>query len=128
MIRIAVHLLDRILTEAAASPAYEVCGLLLGSGTRIEQVVATANVAADPAQAFEVDPVALFAALRAGREGGLALIGHYHSHPNGSAEPSLRDRAAAEPGRIWIIVGNGTARAWLAGEDGFRELALVNDS
>lgn len=121
-------LLDRILAEAAASPTREICGLLLGSDMRIAQLRPALNVAPDPARAFEIDPAILFAALRAAREGGAMVIGHYHSHPNGSAEPSARDLAAAEPGKLWIIVGNNVARAWLADRSGFRALELVNDS
>jgi proteasome lid subunit RPN8/RPN11 len=121
-------LLEQILGLAADSPAHEVCGLLLGEGYRIDRIVPTANVAADPARWFEIDPAALFAALRAERAGGPRVIGHYHSHPNGSAQPSPHDAAAAEPGKLWMIVGGGVARMWLAEAAGFRELALINDS
>jgi proteasome lid subunit RPN8/RPN11 len=125
---IPLILIERILAEAAASPRSEICGLLLGTGLRVEWIVPAANVAAAPAQAFEIDPATLFATLRAERGGGAGIIGHYHSHPNGSAEPSPRDLAAAEPGKLWIIVGAGGARAWLAEANGFRALELVNDS
>ncbi|WP_398288699.1 M67 family metallopeptidase [Sphingomonas nostoxanthinifaciens] len=122
---IAADLLDAILAHAAADPTREVCGLLLGSAGQIEEARATANVAADPSCWFEVDPSALIAALRAERRGGPCLIGHYHSHPNGRPEPSPRDAAAAEPGRLWLIVGGGVARLWCAGADGFREGPLT---
>jgi proteasome lid subunit RPN8/RPN11 len=128
MVIFPAGLLDQICRDAAVSPTHEICGLLLGDERRVDAIVPTANVAADPARWFEIDPAALFAALRAERAGGPRVIGHYHSHPNGSAEPSPRDAAAAEPGKLWLIVGGGIARMWLAGEAGFRELALVNDS
>lgn len=105
-------------------PALEVCGLLFGTANEISHALATANVAADPATRFEIDPRALFAALRAERAGGPRLIGHYHSHPDGRATPSPRDVEAAEPGKLWLILGGGHARLWLAGRDGFGELAL----
>jgi proteasome lid subunit RPN8/RPN11 len=127
-VTIPAALLDRVLAEAAASPAQEICGLLLGDAHRIDAIVPAANVAADPACWFEIDPAILFAALRAERAGGPRVIGHYHSHPNGSAVPSPRDAAAAEPGKLWLIVGGGIARMWLAGAAEFRELALINDS
>jgi proteasome lid subunit RPN8/RPN11 len=111
---IARHLYERILAHVAAEPEREVCGLLFGGGGRIVAVEPSANVAPNPADSFEVDPRALFAALRTERAGGAPLIGHYHSHPNGRAEPSPRDAAAAEPGRLWLIVARGTARAWFA--------------
>ncbi|WP_326521544.1 M67 family metallopeptidase [Sphingomonas abietis] len=80
---------------------------------RIATVLSTTNVAAHPADSFEIDPAALFAALRAERTGGDRLIGHYHSHPNGLATPSARDALmATSPGRLWLIVAAGAARLW----------------
>jgi proteasome lid subunit RPN8/RPN11 len=110
--------------EAAASPDREVCGLLLGRPGLIERALPTANVAPDPTCWFEVDPQALFAALRAERVGGAQVLGHYHSHPSGSADPSPRDRAAAEPGRLWLILSNGAARLWRAGTSDFQPLLM----
>jgi proteasome lid subunit RPN8/RPN11 len=120
-------LLDHILSEAAASPAREICGLLFGDAGTIAEARAAANVAADPSRWFEIDPAALFAAHRAERAGGPRLIGHYHSHPGGKAEPSANDLAAAEPGRLWLIVGGGVIRAWFAVDGGFQEAVLLTD-
>jgi proteasome lid subunit RPN8/RPN11 len=109
---IASDVLDAILAAAITAPDSEVCGLLFGTINHIAAAAPTANVAANPADSFEIDPAALFAALRAERAGGAQTIGHYHSHPNGRPEPSARDAAAAEPGRLWLIVGGGVARLW----------------
>lgn len=117
--------LGALLDRAAATPDREVCGLLFGAPDRIDRAEAAANVADRPQDTFEIDPRALFAALRAERAGGGRMIGHYHSHPNGSAEPSPRDLAAAEPGRYWLIIGGGVARLWVMENDRFRELQLV---
>jgi len=118
-VRISRALLDRILAQAAADPDREVCGLLLGEPERVEDIIPTRNVAPDPARAFEIDPAALFAAIRAERDGGARLIGHYHSHPNGSPVPSPRDaEAAREQGRLWLIAAAGEARAWRAATGG----------
>lgn len=114
-VTISSALLDAILAHAAADPEREVCGLLFGRGDGIEDAVAEANVSAHPTDSFELDPAALFAAMRAERGGGRALLGHYHSHPRGPARPSARDAAAAgEPGRLWLIVGDGEVTAWRA--------------
>lgn len=124
MVGIAAGLLEEILARAGATAEVEVCGLLFGTPERIEAVRHTANSAAEPQDSFEVDPAALLAALRAERGGGARLVGHYHSHPNGLAVPSARDLAAAEPGRLWLIIGGGEARLWLAEKRGFRALPL----
>jgi proteasome lid subunit RPN8/RPN11 len=118
-------LLEEILAVAAAAPRHEVCGLLFGTNHGIDHIQPTENVADRPQDTFEIDPEALFAALRAERAGGPRLIGHYHSHPNGRAEPSPRDLAAAEPGKYWLIIGGGAARLWLAGPSGFTEVKLI---
>ena len=122
---VAHALIAHLLAEAAASPEHEICGLLFGTATRIDEARATANVAADPTRRFEIDPAALLAAHRTERAGGARVIGCYHSHPGGRAEPSARDAADAEPGRLWLIAGGGELRAWRAGADGFRPVPLT---
>ena len=108
-----------IRAAAAASPDQEVCGLLFGTGARVEAAQACRNVAAEPARRFELDPVALLAAHRAARAGGPSIVGHYHSHPSGSPSPSTWDAdAAAADGAIWLIVAGGELRGWRAVEAG----------
>jgi desampylase len=72
-----------------------------------------ANVAGNPATAFEIDPAALIAAHKAERAGGAKLIGHYHSHPNGVCAPSTVDaRNADVVGQYWLIVAGAEIRVW----------------
>ena len=126
-LEISSALLARLLAEAAASPAAEVCGVLFGNGGRIVAAEACMNVAADPARAFEIDPAALFSAHRRARGGGLAVIGHYHSHPTGVAEPSATDAASAMgDGAVWLIVAGGEARAWRTLQAGAFEPVLLS--
>ena len=113
-IAIARSLLDQILGHAAASPDREVCGLLFGDSGQISEARSAPNIANDPARTFEVDPRALFDAMKAQRAGGPKIIGHYHSHPNGSVEPSERDAAVAEPATLWLIVAGGKTALWMA--------------
>ncbi len=102
-----------ILDHAAQTPELEVCGLLFGEGNAIEDARPTDNVASDPATSFEIDPQALFSAIRAAREGGPQLIGYYHSHPSGEALPSRHDHAMAlDIGRLWLIAASGELTAW----------------
>ena len=115
-IAIARSLLDQILAEAAASPDREICGLLFGDCGKISEARPAPNIADDPARTFELDPGALFAAMKAERAGGPKIIGHYHSHPNGRVEPSEHDAEAAEPGSLWMIVAGGRASLWMAEE------------
>lgn len=114
-----------LLLESVAAHPRECCGLLLGSGGRIEAALPTANVHPEPARHFEIDPAALIAAHRAAREGGPQVLGYYHSHPNGLAEPSATDLAMASgDGRLWAIVAAGDVTWWRDGEAGFEPLCL----
>lgn len=96
---LAPALRAQILAEARAASPRECCGLLEGDGRRITALHPTRNLAAEPDR-FEIDPAEQFALLRAGRR----IVGCYHSHPGGAAEPSPRDAAhAGEVGFLWLI-------------------------
>jgi desampylase len=123
-IAISPVLLQMIRAEADASPGHEICGLLFGTDHRIEALQKVTNVARRTEDTFELDPAALIAAHRAQRAGGARIIGCYHSHPNGRADPSDRDRDAAEPGSLWLIVGT-TIKVWRRTRDAFIQLKLI---
>jgi desampylase len=106
--------------EATRALHRECCGLLLGKGNRVALAQPAANVHPQPASHFEIDPKALITAHRAMRAGGLELLGYYHSHQGGRAEPSAADRAAASgDGRIWAIVAGGEVSWWRDRPGGF---------
>jgi proteasome lid subunit RPN8/RPN11 len=118
--------LEGILAEARRAYPSEACGLLLGSGRRIERGQPTQNVHPTPQTHFEIDPRALIDAHRATRQGGPAVLGYYHSHPTGRAEPSATDRAMAHgDGSVWGIVAGGDVAFWRDGEDGFAKLSYI---
>ncbi|MGL4314132.1 MAG: M67 family metallopeptidase, partial [Sphingomonas sp.] len=111
---------------ASVAQPREACGLLFGEAARIAEVSLCANVAADPLRHFEIDPAALFAALRAERAGGPKLIGYWHSHPSGKPTPSATDRAMAAPdGKYWLIVADGDVALWRASPTGLIASDLV---
>ncbi len=92
---------------------------MFGTAASIDDATLCNNVAGDPSTTFEIDPTALIAAHRAMRAGGTQLIGHFHSHPIGHAEPSVRDAAAANgDGMFWLIIAQGEARLWRAVDGG----------
>lgn len=110
---------ELIHRAAAAAVPEEACGLLFGTGERIDRASVAANVAADPRRHFEIDPAALFAALKAVRAGGERIVGYWHSHPSGNTRPSRTDAAmAAGDGRLWLIAGYTGVALWRAVEAG----------
>lgn len=111
--------LDGIEIISTAAAPREACGLLLGEGACVTAMTQADNVSLTPKTHFEIDPRALFAALRAERSGGPALLGYWHSHPSGEAAPSATDAAMAAPdGKLWLIAGGGRVTAWRAVEKG----------
>lgn len=123
-IEVSSAILRRLLDEAERARPNEACGLLLGRDARVESVARCANVHPQPERRFEIDPHALIEAHRAARHGGPQVIGYYHSHPRGPAEPSATDRAhATGDGRAWAIVGEGKVGWWLDGPNGFEPLS-----
>ena len=99
----------QIEREARAAFPRECCGLV--EGRREEsRAVATAlhpvkNLSPDTDR-FELDPAAHLRLLREARQAGREIIGCYHSHPNGRAEPSKADAAGAgETDFLWLIAG-----------------------
>ncbi|GBF05402.1 Mov34/MPN/PAD-1 protein [Deinococcus aerius] len=73
-------------------------GRLMASGAEAAALYPLANVSSDPERTYLAHPGHLLRALRAMEAAGLTLVGLYHSHPRGPAEPSLTDtRLAAYP-------------------------------
>ncbi len=104
---------------AAAAVPRECCGLIAGvrdaDTIRATDLHPAANLAPDTDR-FEIAPADHFRALHAARLRGTAIVGCYHSHPGGRAQPSPRDReGAAEAGFVWLIA--------VPGGDGVAELA-----
>src|ERR1700743_1622068 len=93
--------------EASAAFPRECCGLIEGrrDGDTIHAIALypARNLAVE-ADRFEIDPADHFRALHKARANGHEIVGCYHSHPNGVAEISARDREGAmDDGFVWLI-------------------------
>ncbi|MFC4291949.1 Mov34/MPN/PAD-1 family protein [Sphingorhabdus arenilitoris] len=98
---------------------YECCGLLLGDGQQVLRLLPAKNVASDTRCNFEIDPAVLLSVQKAQRQGGLSLLGYYHSHPNGKAGPSMTDaKMASADGKYWLIIAQDEVTAWSASHKG----------
>ena len=112
-------ILDDLRRYAKAAAPEEACGLLFGEGGAVLRAVLANNVAVNRLHFFEIDPAALIAAEKGMRGGGEAIIGYFHSHPEGSVEPSQTDAAMAAPdGRMWLITNGYDVAAWQAVANG----------
>ena len=105
--RLPAALRDRIAAEAQHAFPRECCGLLEGRREGGEIVVTAVHAArnlSDRTDRFEIAPDDHLAIQRAARGRGNAVVGCYHSHPNGRAEPSRHDQGgASEAGYAWLI-------------------------
>ncbi len=80
----------------------EGCGLLVGRGEHVEDVVASPNIAAS-ARIYEIDSRVLLATDQRCRRESLDLMGVFHSHTHSAAYPSPTDVAQA-PDPAWHYV------------------------
>jgi len=132
-----IHFTPRQLQDIRdlAERAYpdECCGLLVGVVDANDEVTVTRiapspNVRIDAggdggADRFEIDPQIRFDLMRALQGGDEDIVGHYHSHPDHPAEPSIHDLDMAfEPELVWLIVAvhqgqSADARAWRLNRD-----------
>ena len=131
-IRISSDLLAAIAGHAARVWPNECCGLLVGAGDRIDEVVATRNALAHPSR-YQIDPQEHIDTNRRLRGTSRSVVGAYHSHPRTDAVPSPRDlQEAYYPDFVWLIVslrkGTPEYRIYGIARGAATELELIVDS
>lgn len=112
ILQIDAKLTKQMVDSAEAAFPAEACGLIIGRGKgqliRVTRVVPAGNLLATTDDRFELDPAIRIAVEKELRDSGTKdrIVGHYHSHTDGTADPSATDRAMAhEPELAWLIVG-----------------------
>jgi proteasome lid subunit RPN8/RPN11 len=93
-IELADGIAARLVAHARAAAPRECCGFLVGSGSRVEEFVPTANVDPDPSR-YRIDPASHIELNRRLRGSARSILGVYHSHPRGGDAPSPSDVAEA---------------------------------
>jgi proteasome lid subunit RPN8/RPN11 len=97
-----------IREQARAERPRECCGFLLGSARAIRFALPMPNVAPAPATRYRIDDQAHLEVRRWLRQvrPPLAIVGVYHSHPEGDAVPSATDVGEAYyPDWLYVIAG-----------------------
>jgi len=111
----------------------ECCGMLVGvvdadDKVTVTRVIPSPNVRIDAGggggeDRFEIDPQIRFDLMRALQGRNEDIVGHYHSHPDHPAEPSIHDLDMAfEPNLVWLIVAvnqgqSADTRTWRLNRD-----------
>lgn len=120
--------LQAVRMHAASVFPEECCGFLLGvaeegGGAEVHRILAARNEHPDRRRdRFLIAPETVLAARREARAQGFEVIGYYHSHTDGTAEPSEHDRRDAWPATSYLIVpvdegAAGPPRSWRLRED-----------
>jgi proteasome lid subunit RPN8/RPN11 len=112
----ATSVLGAIIAHARDDAPDECCGLLVGSGERIDEAVRTPSLERS-ATRYQVDPSSHIALIKRLRGSDRAIVGAYHSHPHSPATPSASDIAEAYyPEFVYVIVSLAESepdvRAW----------------
>ena len=130
-IEISPALADAIRAKALAAFPRECCGLLEGvrqeGNFHVTALHPARNVCPAPHR-FEMDARDQFLAQKGARQRGRSIIGCYHSHPGGPAQPSSADRdGAGEEEFLWLIAGSDGLKAFIYREGEFDVLSLGAD-
>ncbi len=90
----------------------EACALLVGSRRDlddiiVEEVILSDNIAEDRQRYFEIDPAVRIRLERELRGAPNEIVGVFHSHPGGPAQPSKTDAGQViEKQFIWLIAAS----------------------
>jgi proteasome lid subunit RPN8/RPN11 len=129
--------LRQIMDAAEAAYPNECCGLLVGHRqpngvVEVTRVHPSANLRPQRDR-FEIDPRLWVDLARALGKGPHQVVGLYHSHPDGPAQPSAVDlQAAWGEELVWLIVavtaaGEGAAQAGQTGGQAVHVTAHILD-
>ena len=120
---------DQIIREARTAHPRECCGLIEGIYKEEAAHAAACHPIRNLAQSndrFELNPAQHIQFLKALRGTGREIIGCYHSHPNGRAEPSPRDlEGATGENFLWLIAADNTLSAFVHAASAFRPVHLA---
>ena len=110
MIELTRAAYDEIVYRAYEGGNAEICGVLAGDRgddgdpSVVTETYAAENVAETPEIRYLIDPEEQLELIETVEEGGLDVVGFYHSHPTGPTHPSETDAARATwPDRSYVI-------------------------
>ena len=121
--KISRALLDQIHRHLESGYPNEVCGVMLGNGGIITEIVSADNQRTDSARnRYLIDPLAYMKIEKDADRRNIQVFGIYHSHPDVAARPSETDRQAGFPNLSYLIasVVKGKAvesRSWRLRDD-----------
>jgi proteasome lid subunit RPN8/RPN11 len=98
-------LLDQIHRHLELGYPNEACGVMLGTGGIITEIVSADNQRTDSARnRYLIDPLVYMKIEKDADRRNIQVLGIYHSHPDVAARPSETDRQAGFPNLSYLIV------------------------
>lgn len=120
--------IERLRECARRAHPQECCGLLIGErrggNGHVEAIIPAENIAeGDRTKNYQIDWKTLFETVRRTRHETKDIIGFYHSHPDGSVEPSRKDTESAWVRHSYVLIPTGTVdgngpTSWSIPDDG----------
>ena len=93
--KLSKQLLHQIHLHLESGYPNEACGVMLGKGGVVTEIVSAENERTDSARnRYLIDPLAYLKIERGADKRGLDVLGIYHSHPDVAAWPSQFRRAS----------------------------------
>ena len=103
--KLSQQLLHQIHRHLESGYPNEACGVMLGKGGVITEIVSADNKRTDSARnRYLIDPLAYMKIERDADKRGMDVLGIYHSHPDVAARPSQFDLDHAWPNFSHLIV------------------------
>lgn len=121
-----------MLHHVQEQPDHEVCGLVGGSGQKALSYYPVENVDPLKSNRFTLDERGQIAAMKVMRTRQENLLAMFHSHPTGTAEPSILDQVLSGYPEALMLIGSTGTKGVLElrgfnriAPDGYVEVELV---
>ncbi len=119
-LHLPASLKESLIAAATRAYPFECCGLLVGSADthtwHLVEIHESDNLAENRERRFEIDPALQFRLLRTLRVTARAVVGCFHSHPDGAPAPSATDlEGALEDRFLWLVLGGNPDKGFAIG-------------
>ena len=123
--------LQEMIAHVDSKLPMEACGLLAGSGSRVESVLTVKNQAQSPVR-YVMDPIEQLNAFEWIDSHGQDILGIFHSHPTGPETVSPTDIAESAYEVVHVILsradGVWRARGFWIEDNTYREVTLITSN
>jgi proteasome lid subunit RPN8/RPN11 len=106
MLKIPREIYEDMIAHVRSFPAIEICGILAGRGDTVEKIYRGTNIEFSPTS-YQFPPQEQFFIQKDIRNRCLQMLAVYHSHPEGRAYMSPKDKELAVWDVVYVVIGLG---------------------